>query len=455
MSDILNKRNKIHHLDPETDENMIPMFSHDVDGRARNNKRLLPRRNWCSIREYHPGSTPPPTPPPSEPVTPSDATPPPPRRLQRTLSLTRGDVKPGNLIRRLSGRGPHPSNGYIASEEHFSPSPPASPPPDDYFQRQPQVRRASTAPVSDNATQHHSSAPPPRPGNFLRRPTNMSQRAATRGDLDDTSGHINLEYGLDIVINCEVNQKDPAGVTSPYRLLIPALFYEGEDDENTTPYRKQSLLQRFSSLRGRRTSKVASAQGQGNWGQGSLSGSETDNETDEAEPVRPRRWSFGLEKRRRYRDQSPLQQRLSQDMRPSPQTNPSDEAERLGAFQERPSQQQQPQSQRRFEDRSQQIGRSAEMERGGQQQEEYEIPNPRQAKKFESFDDYDYDDEVPARDRMDSVDYHANIDTGTATGGANGGYPGRRLSKVDRMLGVGEGPDEGGDAAADAGRGNG
>ncbi len=41
---------------------MIPVFGHDVDGKPRNNKRLLPHRNWCSIREYVPGSTPPPTP---------------------------------------------------------------------------------------------------------------------------------------------------------------------------------------------------------------------------------------------------------------------------------------------------------------------------------------------------------------------------------------------------------
>ena len=55
MGDVLNKRNKTHHLDEDTYEDMIPMFTHDTDGRPRNNKRLLPRRNWCSIREYHPG----------------------------------------------------------------------------------------------------------------------------------------------------------------------------------------------------------------------------------------------------------------------------------------------------------------------------------------------------------------------------------------------------------------
>lgn len=55
LADVLNKRNRLHHFDANTDESMVPIFTHDVDGKARNNKRLLPRRNWCSIREYQPG----------------------------------------------------------------------------------------------------------------------------------------------------------------------------------------------------------------------------------------------------------------------------------------------------------------------------------------------------------------------------------------------------------------
>lgn len=55
MTDTLNKRNKVHTLDLKTVEDMRAMFLHDVEGRPRNNKRLLPRRNWCSIREYTPG----------------------------------------------------------------------------------------------------------------------------------------------------------------------------------------------------------------------------------------------------------------------------------------------------------------------------------------------------------------------------------------------------------------
>lgn len=51
LADFLNKRNKIHHFDRHTNEDMVRIFDVDVDGSPRNNKCLLPRRNWCSIAE--------------------------------------------------------------------------------------------------------------------------------------------------------------------------------------------------------------------------------------------------------------------------------------------------------------------------------------------------------------------------------------------------------------------
>ena len=62
LADVLAKRDKIHHLDGETDENMIPLFGTDVDGKKRNNKVMLPRRNWASIRVYDGINSPPGTP---------------------------------------------------------------------------------------------------------------------------------------------------------------------------------------------------------------------------------------------------------------------------------------------------------------------------------------------------------------------------------------------------------
>ena len=404
MADILNRRNKTHHLDQDTDEDMIPMFTHDVDGSPRNNKRLLPRRNWCSIKEYNPGHTPPSTPPSSEPESDSDDVPAPPTRLRRTLSLTRGDVKPGNLLRRLSGRGLPSANQYPPGNRYDSgdlPSP-DSPQNDGYFPRQSnQLQRAAT--VNNASGQRHSSAPistgsvpPLRPGNFHRRPTNISEKAATRGDPNSTADHINLEHGLDIVLNCEVNQQDPAGVTVPYRLLIPALMYQGHGDENTAAFRKRSLVSRLTSIRGRRASTLAGAHGKGNYGQEESAASSDGEGEEPLSQLRPRRWSFGITQRRAYRDQTPPSEREI-----------GEEGTQKG---------------RQFEHRSQQIGQAA--------QQTYNAPP--------TYSGAHSEPETPTEEyeeaRGDSVDYHQHLDSSPPEGG--NGHPGRRLSKVDRMLGV-------------------
>lgn len=58
MADFLNTRNKVHHLGSDTDEDMVRLFKYDVDGTNRNNRCLLPRRNWCSITEVVPSTYP-------------------------------------------------------------------------------------------------------------------------------------------------------------------------------------------------------------------------------------------------------------------------------------------------------------------------------------------------------------------------------------------------------------
>ncbi len=292
LADILNKRNKTHHLDMYTDENMIPMFTHDVDNKRRNNKQLLPRRNWCSIQEYSPGSTPPPSltethsmseaaDEEEEQVTPE------PRR--RRFSFSKEDVNPRTLFRRLSSRGAPPTsyrdtmydqgrsashdgttqqNGRpVSHDRNASGSRQSS----GDFQAVPQ-RRASSF-------DHTSSDAPVRPNTFQRRPTNMSEKAVRKGNVPavdaegneiDVNDRINLEGGLDIVLNVEVNQKQPAGITIPYRLLVPALWYDGSSDrekldENTGVHRKPTLLNRFGI--GERRSHKAVGAPKGNWGQ--------------------------------------------------------------------------------------------------------------------------------------------------------------------------------------------
>ena len=321
LADTLNKRNKVHRFDPYTMEDMIPIFTHDVDGKKRNNKRLLPRRNWCSIREYHPGSTPPPTPP--ESLTPTDQMsesedhrP----QTRRRFSFSLEDANPRKLIRRLSQRAPpssyrddmivgSPVAARCASHDGYFPpvqQPQTAPPTRTSFpinsnslpqpQTAPPYRATFTSTTSYNqraSIDAIPSAPHPRPGIF-RRPTNLSENAAKKGGappfstdsqgnlIEDLNDHIDLEDGLDVTLNCEVNQGDPAGITTPYRLLVPALRYDGSSDRQKLDsplasggdggvggvQRRPTLLNKLGFGRiGNRS--VADRQGEGNWGQAS------------------------------------------------------------------------------------------------------------------------------------------------------------------------------------------
>ncbi|CEI63915.1 unnamed protein product [Fusarium venenatum] len=317
LADVLNKRNKVHHFDKQTDEDMIPLFQQGVDGKPRNNKHLLPHRNWCAIREWQPGSTPPPTPPGSSggessapkggllrrlslsrsKSTSSDARPDfnretvrggsrppvtrgggglfrslsrrnstsserPPAKLQRSMSVDQAPEgkKSGffGFIRRPSQRraadegdmndrwedqdpyyddpdyyeeplspqrgGPGPSGmrGGAAYDEYTEGD-------DSYFMAARPLQRAQT--VGSRAMSHSREAvgpmqPMPRPGDFYRTPTGLSTKQKKQADKYT----VDLEGGLDITLNVEINPKDPAGITKPYRLLVPKLFYDYENE---------------------------------------------------------------------------------------------------------------------------------------------------------------------------------------------------------------------------------
>ncbi|KAF9875708.1 hypothetical protein CkaCkLH20_06640 [Colletotrichum karsti] len=356
MADILNKRNKIHHFDDSTDENMIPLFGHGVDGKPRNNKHLLPHRNWCAIREWSPGTTPPPTPP----LSAYDRSPsPPPSRgggLLRRFSSNKGpayrpDIQKdsprdssrppisnsgkagGGLFRRLSrrnstdgGRPAEPDkpkrsmsltrnffsrkgskkskpddggiNGSWGEDEddnvssvedghygydHYDGTPAVQPRvrgmglrggghdeyqsgDDSYFTAQPAVRMRG-APIRAGAhhdeyqpgdesqftarpptrartmsTERSAAMPPPRP--FHRTPTGLSIKQQKQAD----KFAVDLEGGLDICLNVEVNPKDPTGITTQYRLLVPRLFWDDAKEGAILQQPAPAGFKRFFSL---------------------------------------------------------------------------------------------------------------------------------------------------------------------------------------------------------------
>jgi len=240
MADIINKRNKIHHLDPFTDETMVPIFTHGVDGTKRNNNHLLPHRNWCSIREFNPGSTPPGTP--SPPGTPQNERRPSFGKLVRRFSSDQG-ARPGR------SRGPpvsyHNTPAYANADDRqvgthhqpqssFSPDRSESERPrsrrnslSSLFRRRASVDEGAHQEAFDNAPAMATgrSASVDRPSAFHRRPSVLG-----KSGLKQKGDFLDLQGGLDICLNMEVSQHDPAGITAPYRLIVPALNYTAPPD---------------------------------------------------------------------------------------------------------------------------------------------------------------------------------------------------------------------------------
>lgn len=307
VADLLNRRNKVHHLDADTDEDMVPKFLHDVNGRPRNNKRLLNRRNWCSIRVYDPKVPPAtssdglsfdrsPSPPPKRGLfrrlsgsrgpqnrpqgLNNDPSRPPltrnnffvnrpsssrrtstdsqsPSVLTRTLSLTRKDFMPGTLFRRNSRKKPDSGgiNGYGADsdddvqynqESHPSgirggglehaerPYPAVS-------KQLDHMRSYSVEVSSPSNSQAHIATPR---GKLTRTFTSQTDKKRKNAELE-----FNREGALEIALNVEVNPKDPAGITIPYYLVVPRLWYEQEERQLEDPaHNTQTGLKRWVSF---------------------------------------------------------------------------------------------------------------------------------------------------------------------------------------------------------------
>ena len=196
-------------------------------------------------------------------------------RLQRTFSLTQGTSNPANIFRRLSQKA-LPSQDR-SPEDNIGSSIPRSNVTNHLIVDHISANPKSSENMNHNGTSRNVSAPlPVRPvSSFSRRPTNLSEKAAAKGGT--INDEVNLEHGLDIVLNCEVSRGDPAGCTVPYRLLVPALWYKEEPEKLTSHQRNQSWLRRIGSKGGTRS--LAARQGAGNWG-GSLSGSEIETKSE-------------------------------------------------------------------------------------------------------------------------------------------------------------------------------
>ncbi|PFH55936.1 hypothetical protein XA68_17373 [Ophiocordyceps unilateralis] len=301
-ADVINKRSKVRRFDKQTDEGMIPLFRHDIDGRQRSNAHLLPRRNWCSIRQWVPGHTPPPTPPPSG----DDASRSPApvgggifRRLSsRRRSSAAGrfdgsresarDSRPpvsgllGSLSRRKStgahqptklrrsmslGVGGRKDRGYLGTGWRTDEGRRRGGEDDDGYAAlasRPSIPRTHDEFTAGDETNFSTAKGPrraqsmgSRPNQFHRTPTGLSAKQMQQADRYA----VDLEGGLEVTVNVEVNGRDPAGITVPYRLLVPRLQYEYDPvEDDLGPRQEASGLRRLLSL-GRRPGRDEASEG--------------------------------------------------------------------------------------------------------------------------------------------------------------------------------------------------
>lgn len=137
-------------------------------------------------------------------------------------------VEPSGYAR--NGHDQYPTNGNVNDEytegddAYFSPTPP---------------RRSQTL----GSAPSHQQDPMIRP--FHRTPTGLTAKQLRKPQ----NSQVDVEGGLDICLNVEVNPKDPTGITVPYRLLVPRLQYTYREGDETLPEPEPSGIKRFLSFK--------------------------------------------------------------------------------------------------------------------------------------------------------------------------------------------------------------
>lgn len=171
VANLLARRNKIHHLDRDTDETLLEMFDRDPGEEcktANHNHVTMPSRNFSTITENSPNN--PPRPPPAAAAAPSQAV--------ANGDDANGDQRPG-------------SRSSSSSD-------------------------SSGASITFPAKDGHS---PLHPG---------EARAGTKHKAASPTEHgAGNDGSLDICIRVEVTQGDREGRTKSYGLTVPTLAYTG------------------------------------------------------------------------------------------------------------------------------------------------------------------------------------------------------------------------------------
>jgi len=172
-----------------------------------------------------------------------------PNGLTRTLSLSRNDFVPGIFRRNSSKRKPNDGgiNGYGSeSEESLQNDSQTSIANSAHFSARPRGKHEATQ-SDGNINNPHSQVHQRGGAGEEERPAfRRTQTDLARKEMQASQSSINLAGGLEITLNMEREQGDPAGITVPYQFLVPALWYDINNDGLRN--RRPSALERIKSF---------------------------------------------------------------------------------------------------------------------------------------------------------------------------------------------------------------
>jgi hypothetical protein len=177
----MNRRNKLHHFDENTDENLMDIFHENPDGKVNMmNHTTMPARNFCIITE-HAGLA-------------AD------KSTEKKLSSSSAEHL---LLPEDERRGE--SSDYNAGDLAHG-----------------------DAAVAVEATKVNAKAEENGSTNGKGDTEALKPACAQKGSVDDPSAQAphtgtSREFALDVVIRAEIDRKDPEGKTRSYGFSIPSL----------------------------------------------------------------------------------------------------------------------------------------------------------------------------------------------------------------------------------------
>lgn len=214
IANLLSRRNKIHHLNSDTDETLLKLFNKDPGDStktAAHNQVTMPSRNFAMITENSPNNPPPPSSSSLPPTTNDQEQFQHPQHLQPP-NANNNNLRPATATTNGHSAASTTNGGLAKTHTHAS-------------------DKSTSTKKSRHRRRHHHNVDGRLPVSTGETGCGTTHKAAH--DAEHGCGN---DGGLDICIRVEIDQHDPQGRTESYGLTVPALITNvGGDGGDAAP----------------------------------------------------------------------------------------------------------------------------------------------------------------------------------------------------------------------------